>query len=176
MPSVEHSSAARGPEPADSRPPTASDPAAGGAQLVRRDVDVLTTGGDPDPALDLGFDADALFTLRSAVAAHASELGAGHAVDDAILVAHELSSNAVRHGGGGGRLRLWRAGDLLYCQVSDSGQGMADPEHTGKSCPPPSVPGGRGIWIVRQLSGLDIDTGPKGTTITAALPLPNRSA
>lgn len=130
----------------------------------------------PVSALDQPFDADALFTLRSAVAAHASELGAGPAVDDTILVAHELSSNAVRHGGGSGRLRLWRAGAYLYCQVTDSGQGLADPDNTGTSRPPPSVPGGRGLWIARQLAAVEIDTGPEGTTVTAAVPLPDPGA
>ena len=129
--------------------------------------------GTPDgaPALDQPFDTDALFTLRSAVAAHAADLGAGHTVDDAVLVAHELASNAVRHGGGVGRLRLWRSGDRLVCQVSDSGSGLSDPEHAGIGRPAPAVPGGRGLWIARQLSEVHIRTGPDGTTITAALPV-----
>jgi anti-sigma regulatory factor (Ser/Thr protein kinase) len=125
-----------------------------------------------DPSLDQRFDADALFALRSAVAAHAMELGAGRFVDDAVLVAHELSSNAVRHGGGSGRLRLWRSGDHLYCQVSDCGPGIADPEFAGVSRPSPSEPGGRGLWIARQLAQLQIDSAPAGTTVTAAMALP----
>lgn len=130
-----------------------------------------TAGPEAQIALDQRFDADALFSLRSAVAAHASDLGAGRAVNDAVLVAHELSSNAVRHGGGAGRLRLWRAGARLYCEISDAGQGMNDPSHAGTSRPLPSVPGGRGLWIARQLAEISIDTGPDGTTITAVLSL-----
>lgn len=126
----------------------------------------------PAAALDQPFDADALFSLRSAVAAHASDLGAGDAVNDTVLVAHELSSNAVRHGGGSGRLRLWRVDDRLYCEVSDSGKGMTDPSHIGTSRPSPSVPGGRGLWIARQLAEIHIDTRPDGTTVTAVLALP----
>lgn len=125
----------------------------------------------PAAALDQPFDADGLFSLRSAVAAHASDLGADRAVNDTVLVAHELSSNAVRHGGGSGRLRLWRDGDRLYCEISDAGQGMADPSHTGTSRPSPSVPGGRGLWIARQLAEVAIETGPEGTTVTAVLSL-----
>jgi anti-sigma regulatory factor (Ser/Thr protein kinase) len=124
-----------------------------------------------DPPLDQPFDADALYALRSAVAAHATELGAGSVVGDAVLVAHELSSNAVRHGGRCGRLLLWRDGERLYCQVTDSGGGISDPAHAGTSRPPPSVPGGRGLWIARQLASIEIATGPTGTTITAALTL-----
>jgi anti-sigma regulatory factor (Ser/Thr protein kinase) len=126
---------------------------------------------DVHAALDQPFDEEALFTLRSAVAAHASELGAGSALPDMILVAHELSSNAVRHGGGRGRLRLWRAGNHLYCQVSDSGPGLSDAERAGTRRPSPAVPGGRGLWIARQMAEVEIETGPDGTNITAAIPL-----
>lgn len=124
-----------------------------------------------DPPLDQPFDADGLFALRSAVAAHATELGAGSVVADAVLVAHELSSNAVLHGGRSGRLLLWRDGDRLYCQVTDSGGGLGDPAHAGTIRSHPSVPGGRGLWIARQLAAIEIATGPTGTTITAALTL-----
>lgn len=161
----------RAPAPASSGPVTETMP----ATETMSDPDTARTAGQP-AALDQPFDRDALFSLRSAVAAHASELGAGPAVDQTILVAHELASNAVRHGGGSGRLRLWRAGGHLYCQVSDSGGGLSDPERTGTSRPAPSVPGGRGLWIARQLSELRIDTGPDGTTITAAIAVPDRGA
>ena len=131
-------------------------------------------GAPPDgtPTLDQPFDTDALFTLRSAVAAHAAGLGAGRAVDDAVLVAHELASNAVRHGGGEGRLRLWRSHEGLVCEVSDSGTGLSDPHQAGTHRPSPAVPGGRGLWIARQLSEVRISTGPDGTTVTAVLPVP----
>ncbi|HET9519363.1 MAG TPA: ATP-binding protein [Actinoplanes sp.] len=128
----------------------------------------------PQVALDLAFDEAALFTLRSAVAAHAAELGAGQALADVVLVAHELSSNAVRHGGGRGTLRLWRAGELLCCQVADRGAGLSDPERAGTTRPSPSVPGGRGLWIARQLASVQIETGPSGTTITAAIAVARR--
>jgi anti-sigma regulatory factor (Ser/Thr protein kinase) len=126
----------------------------------------------PAVPLDQPFDEDALYILRSAVAAHAAELGAGPGLADTVLVAHELCSNAVRHGGGAGRLRMWRAGEYLFCQVSDAGPGLVEPERAGTKRPSPTVPGGRGLWIARQLSALEIETGPSGTTITAALPIP----
>jgi hypothetical protein len=55
--------------------------------------------------------------------------------------------------------------------VTDSGAGLADPAHAGTSRPSPSVPGGRGLWIARQLAAIEIATGPAGTTVTAALTL-----
>ncbi|BCB90358.1 ATP-binding protein [Phytohabitans suffuscus] len=122
-----------------------------------------------EPALDQHFDADGLYSLRAAVAAHATDLGAGEElVEELVVVANELASNAVRHGGGTGRLRLWRAGDLIHCEVSDTGPGLADAE-VGLERVPLTAYGGRGLWVVRQMSErVDVRTGPKGATITAA--------
>jgi anti-sigma regulatory factor (Ser/Thr protein kinase) len=115
------------------------------------------------------FDIDGLARVRSAVAAYADALGAGEALDDIVLTAYELCSNAVKHGGGSGRLRLWREGDKILCRVSDSGLGMADPAGRGLESPGPFAIGGRGLWIARRLADVDIETGPHGTTVTAAV-------
>lgn len=124
------------------------------------------------PALRQRFDGRGLLALRSAVAAYAAELGAGDRLDDMVLVAHELSTNVVRHGGGHGELRLWRDGDRLLCRVTDAGPGMADAAGHGGELPAPHLPGGRGLWIVRRLSAVRIETGSDGTTVTASMPLP----
>ncbi len=124
------------------------------------------------PVLDQRFDAGGLVALRAAVAAYAGELGAGARVDDLVLVAHELASNAVRHGGGRGRLRLWRDDYRVICRVGDGGGGIADADRAGTSLPPPRTAGGRGLWIARRLAAVRIDTGPEGTTVTAAILLP----
>src|SRR5690349_8525768 len=63
----------------------------------------------PPVLLDLGFNDDNLYGVRAAVAAHVSEVADDRTVDTVVLIAHELASNAVRHGGGAGRLRLWLA-------------------------------------------------------------------
>jgi len=34
---------------------------------------------------------------------------------------HELAANAVRHGAGHGRLRIWRSDHALLCEISDDG-------------------------------------------------------
>jgi anti-sigma regulatory factor (Ser/Thr protein kinase) len=124
------------------------------------------------PVLDVTFGAADLTRLRSAVAAYAAELGGGAKVDDVVLIAHELASNAVRHGGGSGRLRLWRDDYRLLCRVSDSGPGLADAAGAGAELPSVRVPGGRGLWIARRLAAVRIDSGPTGAIITAAVPLP----
>ena len=125
---------------------------------------------DP-PVLEQAFDAPALPRLRSAVAAYAELLGAGPALDDVVLIAHELSSNAVRHGGGSGRLRLWRDGMRIMCRVSDPGRGLPEAQVAGAVMPSARTPGGRGLWIARRLADVRIDSGPTGTTVTAAIPL-----
>jgi anti-sigma regulatory factor (Ser/Thr protein kinase) len=123
--------------------------------------------------LDQRFDLDGLPALRSAVAAHARHLGASpDCMAHLVIIASELASNAIRHGGGHGRLRLWRADSMLRCEVSDQGTGLSDSDSAGTHLPPPTSPGTRGLWIVRQLSTtLTIDTGALGTTIIAVLAL-----
>jgi len=131
------------------------------------------TSSAPSPGLLLeqGFDDDSLYGVRAAVAAHVSTLADGCVVNTMVLIAHELASNAVRHGGGTGRLRLWVADDAMHCEVSDGGAGLENPAAAGQHLPGPSLPGGRGLWIARQLSELQIATSPAGTTITATLSL-----
>ena len=74
--------------------------------------------------LEQAFDGDSLYALRSAVAAHASAAGlTRQRVYDVVTAAHELAANAVRHGAGHGRLRLWADGQALHCEVSDDGPG-----------------------------------------------------
>jgi anti-sigma regulatory factor (Ser/Thr protein kinase) len=114
--------------------------------------------------LEQRFDATNLMSLRSAVAAHGSALGLSAArVDDLVLVAHELASNAVRHGGGGGRLRVWRVDGSVYCEVADTGGGFlyAPPDRL----PAVSATGGRGLWIIAHLADdLWVESNEAGTT------------
>src|SRR2546429_9741611 len=70
-----------------------------------------SVSGHGAAALEQRFDRDSLYALRAAVAAHAAHMGAPpDRVSHLVIVASELASNAVRHGGGKGRLRLWRGG------------------------------------------------------------------
>jgi anti-sigma regulatory factor (Ser/Thr protein kinase) len=87
-----------------------------------------------------------------------------------VVVSHELATNAVRHGGGLGRLRLWITDGRLWCEVSDNGPGFRDPAVAGTTLPAANTPGGRGLWIARKMSDLTITTTMGGTTITAAIP------
>jgi anti-sigma regulatory factor (Ser/Thr protein kinase) len=119
--------------------------------------------------LDQPFDGSSLYALRSAVTAHAAAVGMGrHQVYDVTAVAHELAANAVLHGAGHGRLRLWADDKYLYCQVSDDGRGgTADGKGEPDGLAPWPAEHGHGLWLAHQIADhLGIDHGPGGTTAT----------
>ncbi|MGW4463919.1 ATP-binding protein [Micromonospora sp. NPDC004704] len=129
-------------------------------------------------ALDQTFSVDDLYALRAAVAAHASDLGLpADRVEGLVIVATELATNAVRHGGSTGRLRLWNEDDDLYCEVTDRGPGIADPDVAGIRPVPLTSDGGRGLWIVRQLCNrLYLTSAATGTTVTAVIRIDDTAA
>ncbi len=123
------------------------------------------------PALDQRFTRHTLYPLRQAVAQYAVVLGL---VDETRyrlrVIASELSTNAVRHGGGTGRLRLWAGTGALCCEVTDGGGGFTDPVTAGTLAPDPQATTGRGLWIVRRLAAdLHIANGPDGAVVTATI-------
>jgi len=134
-----------------------------------------TVGEMPDTVeVDQSFDGHGLYGLRETLAAHAGRLGADEdQIDHLLIVASELATNAVRHGGGAGRVRLWHHQDTLFCQVSDHGPGITDPTVGGTLPDPITSEGGRGLWICRRLAArLSIEAavdGP-GTVVTVAIP------
>lgn len=92
-------------------------------------------------------------------------------ISSLIVVVSELTTNAMRHGGGTGQLTVWRHGHNLYCQVSDHGPGITDP-HAGNARPDAAALCGRGLWICRQLATDLIISSPDrrpGTTVTAVI-------
>jgi len=123
--------------------------------------------GDGERLVPVRFGRPDLYRVRAAVAGYALAAGWTRAVGSVVLVAAELASNAVVHGGGRGVLELWRAGSRLCCRVSDDGPGIADPSRMGRRAML-LQPGGRGLWLVRRLADtVIIDTGAPGTTVTA---------
>lgn len=127
------------------------------------------TGAGPRDLLDQQFDRDGLVALRNAVAAHASRLGLpGDQVEHIVLVAYELASNAVRHGGGRGRLRLAAGDGMVGCTVTDHGGGFREAARAGLVRPEPTASGGRGLWLVRCIAEtVDISSDETGTTAVA---------
>jgi serine/threonine-protein kinase RsbW len=110
------------------------------------------------------FDAGGITALRHAVAARAGESGlGGERLDDFVVAVNELLTNAVRHGGGRGRVSVWSVSGTVFCEVSDHGPGFG-PVRSAR--PDPVMPGGWGLFLVRELTDdLDIRTGPEGTSV-----------
>ena len=109
-----------------------------------------------------------------------------------VLAVHELAANAVSHGAGAGRLRIWKLAGTLHCQVEDgeplaSGHPAEPPDRVGSEAtdaaaasgqtserPLPSRPG-HGLWLVRQVADrMRILSGARGTRATVTFDLPAR--
>lgn len=135
------------------------------------DVDPLAPAAiapdGPPLLLSETFDRDQVTELRHTVAARAEESGLGGArLDDFVLAINELITNAVRHGGGQGWLRLWLTGGMLYCLVSDAGGGITVDLLDDQRRPAPETAGGWGLWLARQLSDeMLVRSGPEGTAV-----------
>jgi sigma-B regulation protein RsbU (phosphoserine phosphatase) len=90
----------------------------------------------------------------------------GAQADDLLIAVNEIASNAVRHGGGAGSLRVWAGGDLL-CEITDRGNGFDPAGYLDRAGPPAPTPtGGLGLWIARKTTErLTVNSGPTGTTV-----------
>jgi len=113
------------------------------------------------------FDTGRVGTLRHAVAALAAAAGLTcQRRDDFVLAVNELVTNAVRHGGGRGELRLWRTADQVICEISDTGTGIAAERLTRRDRPSTNTVGGWGLWLAERLTdSMAVRTGPTGTTV-----------
>jgi serine/threonine-protein kinase RsbW len=115
--------------------------------------------------------------IRHLVTAIAAQAGlAGYRLHEFVVAVNEIVTNAIRHGGGFGHIRIWCADDQLRVEVTDHGPGMRTEHLAGGQVPSATDLGGRGLWLVRQLcDSFSIRTGPTGTTVQAAAQLtPNR--
>ena len=121
--------------------------------------------------LEQAFDGDSLYALRAAVAAHASEAGlTRQRVYDVVAAAHELAANAVRHGAGHGRLRLWSDARALHCQVTDDGPPDPDPARDAAAAWQSGH--AHGLWIIDQVADqVSLDRATTGTTVTVTFHL-----
>lgn len=146
------------------------------------------TPAGPDgapPVLDLRFDAGTLQALRTKVRACALRAGfAESRVQDVVLAVHELAANSVCHGGGAGRLRVWKLAGSLLCQVDDgdllraaeAGDGHARPGYLSDRMLVDSLPcvRGHGLHLVRQVADqMQSLSGSHGTRVRIAFALPS---
>ena len=130
-----------------------------------------STTGEPLPsappdAAAISFAGRALGDVRDFAEGFAAFHGFRRRSDDVRLVAQELSSNGVRHGGGTGILRTWTQGGSLIVEVRSREQ-IVDPL-AGRRRPAADVRGGYGLWIVNQLADLvQIRNDAFGSTVRA---------
>jgi anti-sigma regulatory factor (Ser/Thr protein kinase) len=113
------------------------------------------------------FDHSSITALRHAVASSVRVAGLdGQRLDDFVVAVNELLTNAVRHGGGLGRVALWRQDGAVVCEVSDSGAGLPGPWSQRSVRPPADQPGGWGLWLAEELTdSFQLTTGNGGTTV-----------
>jgi anti-sigma regulatory factor (Ser/Thr protein kinase) len=128
----------------------------------------------PREAVEMSFVVKTLSDLRRFVDEQARELGLGSSrIDDFVLAANELATNSLRHGGGTGTLRIWRAGDVVVCEVDDGGR--IDRPLVGRERPRPDQMGGRGLWLANQVCDLvQVRSGGAGSTVRLRMSLVER--
>jgi len=113
----------------------------------------------------ISFAGRALGDVRTFAGSFADTHGFAHRSGDVRLVAQELSSNGVRHGGGQGTLRIWTQADALVVEVRSHEQ-IVDPL-AGRHRPSGDI-GGYGLWIVNQVADLmQIRNHAHGSTVRA---------
>jgi len=119
----------------------------------------------PAGAGELVFTGDATAWLRRLLGEWAAELELGHErTENLTLAVTELASNSVRHGGGGGTLRMWSEERTLLVEVRD--RGRIEEPLAGRIRPRPEQPAGRGLWLVNHLCDLvQIRSAPTGSVV-----------
>jgi anti-sigma regulatory factor (Ser/Thr protein kinase) len=112
----------------------------------------------PAHAARFAFGPTELYQLRARVEEFGRAAGlSAEAVIDLTLAVGEAADNAVRHGGGGGKLTMWCEGTGVVVEIHDAGR-LTDPL-AGRRRPTLHAPGGRGLWMIHQLCDL-VELGP----------------
>ena len=95
----------------------------------------------PAGADELAFASGSLGSVRGLVKLRAGAAGFSAArTGDLVLAVNEVATNSIRHGGGGGVLRVWQSDHALICEVADGGR-IADrlPGASARSAASPAV-------------------------------------
>ena len=99
------------------------------------------------------FDLTTLPTIRAAARAVGGQAGLPrHRIADLAVAATEAATNSVRHAGGSGTIAFWAEPGRAVCEVRDQGA-ITDPL-AGRRRPDVERVGGRGLWLVQQLTDL----------------------
>jgi anti-sigma regulatory factor (Ser/Thr protein kinase) len=106
--------------------------------------------------------------LVGELAAHAGLIS--QQVQDLVLAADEAATNSVRHGGGCGRLRVWRDDRAVGCDIHD--RGHIEEPLVGRIRPPGDQLSGRGLWLANHLCDLvQIRSCPAGSVVRLQISL-----
>lgn len=135
----------------------------GTSALAQRAAEAL-----PDPpanAFTLEFGPGDLPKVRSAIRPATMGSGISDAGQtDLVTAVNEVATNSIRHGGGGGRLRVWQEMDRVVCEVSDNGR--IDDPLADRRLPVTRSGRGYGLWISNQLCDLvQLRTTARGTVV-----------
>jgi anti-sigma regulatory factor (Ser/Thr protein kinase) len=102
--------------------------------------------------------------VRTLVTSEAAAAGVHwERLPELVLAVNELAKNAVRHGGGRGRLRTWVEPHSFVCEISDNGPGL--PETLLGYLESEGGDEG-GLWVSRRLADLlEVRSDSAGTTV-----------
>jgi anti-sigma regulatory factor (Ser/Thr protein kinase) len=119
----------------------------------------------PVGAASFAFDATTLEDARRFVANFAEGHGLlGDRPEELVVAVGEIVTNSVRHGGGGGIVRVWHDHGRLVCEVTDNG--WVENPLAGRELPSTEQEEGRGLWLVNHLCDLmQIRSSPGGTVV-----------
>jgi anti-sigma regulatory factor (Ser/Thr protein kinase) len=127
---------------------------------------------DPADVFTSDVDAESLPSLRGEITAFA----VAHGLTDValmkfVIAVYEIATNAVRHGGGQGQLRVWPDQDSLWCEVTDHGHGIpAEYQHDGQRHRGERI-SGWGLWLTRQVcTEVRITGGTAGSRVLLRYP------
>jgi anti-sigma regulatory factor (Ser/Thr protein kinase) len=149
--------------PSAGGPPSAGDPSAWSSEVARLLNLVEDSAAERLPAvsIDLPNEPDSVARSRRFVESWCRAWGEREVVDPAVLVASELVTNAITHGGGIYELRLRLTRGSLRVEVVDDGEGSPEIRRASDS-----DEGGRGLQIVSLTSrAWGVDDGDDGTKV-----------
>ncbi|HEX7277289.1 MAG TPA: SpoIIE family protein phosphatase [Acidimicrobiales bacterium] len=94
----------------------------------------------------------------------------GPLVDDVLLVAGELGTNAVRAARSGVELRAWVDSGHVTVEVTDDGSGFDGLLPARGTIPDPTSERGRGLYLVRSVADdCRVQSGPNGTLVRCTM-------
>ena len=125
---------------------------------------------DP-PVTTATFTVSDLGPIRDLVRLAATTAALGRRGEDLVLATNEIVANAVLYGGGSGTIRIAGHHGGLTVEVSDHGPGL--PGAASAARPAADVPGGRGLWLARELcTRVEFDSTPRGLTVRLVMDRP----